>query len=132
MMSPESRTIKAPASLLSKLLRWLLAGIRSLCLILLLGLATLAIYYNLPWDWMRLALALVFLTFGIWALWYSRTWRAISIFAALFLGVLVWFSSIKPSHERPWRPEVAVMPRAFINGDRVHHRCAELRIPQPG
>jgi Domain of unknown function (DUF4105) len=104
---------------MSKLLRWLLAGIRSLCLILLLGSATLAIYYNLPWDWMRLALALVFLTFGIWALWYSRTWRAISIFAGLFLGVLVWFSSIKPSHERPWRPEVAVMPRAFIDGDRV-------------
>jgi hypothetical protein len=24
-----------------------------------------------------------------------------------------------PSHHRPWRPEVAVMPRAIINGDRV-------------
>jgi hypothetical protein len=117
--SPESRTIKAPASLLFKLLRWLLAGIKTLCLILLLVWGTLAIYYNLPWDWMRLALALVFLMFGIWALWYSRTWRAISIFAGLFLGVLIWFSSIKPSQERRWRPEVAVMPRAFIDGDRV-------------
>jgi hypothetical protein len=117
--SPESRTIKAPASLLFRLLRWLLVGIKSLCLILLLGWATLAIYYNLPWGWLRLALALVFLTFGIWALWYSRTRWAIAVFAALFLGVLVWFSSIKPSHDRPWRPEVAVMPRTFIDGDRV-------------
>jgi hypothetical protein len=58
---------------MSKLLRWLLAGIRSLCLILLLAWATLAIYYsNLPWAWARLVLALVFLTFGIWALWFSR------------------------------------------------------------
>jgi Domain of unknown function (DUF4105) len=117
---PESRHTKALARRLSKLLGWLLAGIRSLCLILLLGWVTLAIYYsNLPWGWLRLALALVFLTFGIWALWYSRRPLALAIFTALFLGVVVWFSSIKPSHDRPWRPEVAVMPRAFIDGDRV-------------
>jgi hypothetical protein len=87
---------------------------------LLLGWGTLAIYYsNLPWRWLRLVLALAFLTFGIWALWYSRKPRMIALFAALFLGVLVWFSTIKPSHDRPWRPEVAVMPRAFIDGDRI-------------
>ena len=104
---------------LSKPLRWLLAGIKALCLILLLGWASLAIYYNLPWHWLRLALALAFFIFGVWALWYSRRPRAIGVFAALFLGVLVWFISIKPSHDRPWRPEVAVMPRAIIDGDRV-------------
>src|SRR5215467_14468229 len=104
---------------LSKLLRWLLAGIKSLCLILLLAWGTLAIYYNLPWAWARLGLAVVFFIFGIWALWYSRTRRVIAVFAALFLGVVAWFSSIKPSHDRPWRPEVAVMPRAFIDDDRV-------------
>src|SRR5262245_3154954 len=115
----KSPPIKTQAARLAKPLRWLLTGIKSLFLSLLLGWASLAIYYNLPWDWLRLALALAFLIFGIWALWYSRTWRAIAIFAALYLGVVVWFSSIKPSHDRPWRPEVAVMPRAFIDGDRV-------------
>jgi hypothetical protein len=120
MTFPESRHLKAPAGRLPKLLGWFLAGIRSLCLILLLGWGTLAIYYsNLPWTWLRLALALFFLTFGIWILWYSRTPRTITAFAALFLAVLVWFSSIKPSHDRPWRPEVAVMPRAIMDGDRV-------------
>src|SRR5499426_4491149 len=104
---------------MSKLLRWLLGGIRTLCLILLLAWGTLAIYYNLPWAWARLALAVVFFIFGIWVLWYSRTRRVIAVFAALFLGVVAWFSSIKPSHDRPWRPEVAVMPRAFIDDDRV-------------
>src|SRR5262245_5955113 len=102
-----------------KVFRWLLAGIRTLCLIFVLGWGTLAMYYNLPWEGWQLAVALLFVLSGIWALWYSRTWRAITIFAALFLGVVVWFSSIKPSHDRPWRPEVAVMPRAFIDGDRV-------------
>jgi hypothetical protein len=38
----------------------------------------------------------------------------------LFLGVVAWWLSISPSLDRPWRPEVAVMPRATIDGDRVH------------
>jgi hypothetical protein len=38
----------------------------------------------------------------------------------LFLGVVAWWLSISPSHDRPWRPEVGVMPRATIDGDRVH------------
>ena len=39
--------------------------------------------------------------------------------ATLFLGVVAWWLAIPPSHDRPWRPEVAVMPRAIIDGDRV-------------
>src|SRR5262249_53594619 len=110
---------------MSKLLRWLLAGIRTLCLILLLAWGTLAIYYNLPWAWARLALAVVFFIFGIWALWYSRTRQVIAVFAALFLGVVAWFSSIKPSHDRPWRPEVAVVAPALLHDDRG--RVARVR-----
>jgi hypothetical protein len=37
----------------------------------------------------------------------------------VFLGVLIWWALIPPSHDRNWRPEVSVMPRAFIDGDRV-------------
>ncbi|MGN6750487.1 MAG: Lnb N-terminal periplasmic domain-containing protein [Xanthobacteraceae bacterium] len=37
----------------------------------------------------------------------------------LFLGVVAWWLSISPSHDRPWRPEVAVMPQATVDGDRV-------------
>jgi hypothetical protein len=39
--------------------------------------------------------------------------------AVLFLGVVAWWLAIPPSHDRPWRPEVAVMPRAYVEGDRV-------------
>ena len=119
MTLSESRPRK-PLATLTRLLRWLLVGIRSLCLILVLAWATLAIYYsNLPWAWARQALAVAFLIFGIWALGFRRTLGAKAVFAALFLGVVVWFSTIQPSHDRPWRPEVAVMPRAFIDGDRI-------------
>jgi hypothetical protein len=37
----------------------------------------------------------------------------------LFLGVAAWWISIPPSHDREWRTDVVVMPRAFIDGDRV-------------
>src|SRR5258705_9866241 len=68
---------------------------------------------------MRLGLAGAFAAFAIWALWLSRQRRMSVAFIVLFLGVVVWWSSISPSHHRPWRPEVAVMPRAVIDGDRV-------------
>jgi hypothetical protein len=41
------------------------------------------------------------------------------VFVLLFAGVVAWSASIPPSRHRPWRPEVAVMPRATIDGDRV-------------
>ncbi|MBO0718317.1 MAG: DUF4105 domain-containing protein, partial [Rhizobiales bacterium] len=55
-----------------------------------------------------------------WLLFLGRDRRAFVAFVVLFLGVVAWFLSISPSHDRPWRPEVAVMARATIDGDRVH------------
>ena len=87
---------------------------------LLTAWASLAIYYsNLPWPGLRLALAVAFAGFAAWAFWPSRRRRMRVALAVLFLGVVVWWIAIQPSHDRPWRPEVAVMPRAFIDGDRV-------------
>jgi hypothetical protein len=101
-------------------LRWLFVALAFLLRVLLVAWATLAIYYsNLPWAWPRLVLAVAFLVFSIWALWLSRMRRAPLAFAALFLGVVAWFVSIAPSHDREWRPDVAVMPRAIIDGDHV-------------
>ncbi len=118
--STEPRPNKRLTSWLVKPLRWLLIGLAFLFRFLLLAWATLAIYWsNLPWAWLRLALALAFLAFGIYALWLKRGVRMFLAFAGLFLIVYVWYLFIPPSHNRPWRPEVAVMPRMFIDGDRV-------------
>jgi len=95
-------------------------GLGHVCGALLMGWATLAIYFsNLPWPWLRLALAIAFAAFGIWALWVTRRPRMPWVFAALFLAVCAWWATILPSHDRPWRPEVAVMPHAVVDGDRV-------------
>ena len=107
--------------LLPRSLGWLIAGIWFLCRALLIAWATLAIYYsNLPWARVRLGLAIAFAAFAISGLWLSRRRHMSAAVAVLFLGVLLWWLSIAPSHHRVWRPEVAVMPRAMINGDRVH------------
>jgi hypothetical protein len=118
--------LRSKGGILSRLWRWLLTGLRSLLFLLLILWATLSIYYsNLPWPALRLGLAVAFAAFAVWALWLSR-WRYARAAAALvFLGVVAWWLSISPSHDRPWRPDVAVMPRATIDGDRV--RIAGVR-----
>lgn len=105
---------------LSSFLGWLIRGIWFLCRALLVAWATLAIYYsNLPWAGLRLALGAAFAAYAIWTLWLSRQRRMFVVFIVLFLGVVAWWISIPPSHDREWRPEVAVMPRAIIDGDTV-------------
>src|SRR5690348_8233306 len=101
-------------------LRWLAAGGGFLVRVVLLTWASLAIFYsNLPWPELRLTLALGFAGFAAWVFWLSRRWHTQVVLAVLFLGVVVWWITIQPSHDRSWRPEVAVMPRAFVDGDRV-------------
>jgi Domain of unknown function (DUF4105) len=102
------------------LLRRLIAGIKLLLLILVIAWTTLAIYFsNLPWPALRLALAVAFAAFAIWAFWLSRRRRMPAVAIALVLGVFAWWLTIAPTGNRNWRPEVAVMPRAFIDGDHV-------------
>jgi len=107
-------------SFLSRLLGWLITGIWSLVRILLIAWGTLAIYYsNLPWASLRLALAGAFAAFAVWACWLTARRAMPAVFFLVFAGVVAWWVSISPSHDRPWRPEVAVMPRAIIDGDQV-------------
>jgi hypothetical protein len=99
----------------------LLKGAKFLVLALVLAWASLAIYFSpLPWAGLRIGVAVAFAAFGIWALWLTRRPRMRWVFAALYLAVLVGWSFVKPSNDREWRPDVAVMPRAIIDGDRVH------------
>jgi hypothetical protein len=89
---------------------WLIAVTWFLCRAALIAWATLVIYYSdLPSVGLRLGLAGAF---AVWALWLSRQRRTSVIAIVLFLGVVVWWFTIRPSHDRHWRPEVAVMPRS--------------------
>jgi hypothetical protein len=102
------------------MLRWLGIAVRSTLWALVIAWGAFAIYFsNLPWLWMRLALDVAFITFSIWALHIAHTRRSVLAFIAVFAGLLLWWGTIQPSLDRKWRPEVGVMPRALIDGDRV-------------
>src|SRR5262252_7544774 len=105
---------------MATLLSWLIAGIKLVVQIVVITWTTLAIYFsNLPWPALRLGLAVALAAFAIWAFWLSRRRRMPAVAIALVLGVVAWWLTIAPSGDRNWRPEVAVMPRAFIEGDYV-------------
>src|SRR5262249_35214199 len=119
-MVSKSEPLSSNRSFLSRSLGWLIAGIWLVCQVVLIAWGTLAIYYsNLPWAALRLTLAAAFAAFAVWACWVSPRRGMSAVFLGLFFVVVVWWISIPPSHDRPWRPEVAVMPRAIIDGDRV-------------
>jgi hypothetical protein len=120
MKIDDSRPARRRGSWLRKPLAWLLATGWFLLSIGLIGWATLAIWFSpLPGSLLRLALAFAFFAFGAWALWAPRTARRLAAFAVVYAVILVAWSTIEPSHDREWQPEVAVMPRVSIDGDRV-------------
>ncbi len=74
-------------------------------------------------DLLRLALVIGFSLVAagaLIALFVRRwRWRAIGAYGVLCAGLVVLWSSIEPTNDRDWQPEVAVLPSATIEGDRV-------------
>jgi len=115
---------KPPATLFRRIVR--LAGMVFVELFLL-GMAAwgvLALYY---FDHKSLALrtglAVVFALVSLLALvgfalppW---RWRALAVYLMLFAALVTWWESLAPSNDRDWQPDVAVLPYATIDGDRV-------------
>jgi len=52
---------------------------------------------------------------------FVRRWRrqAIGVLAVLWAALIVLWTSIEPTNERDWQPDVAVLPYADITGDQV-------------
>jgi hypothetical protein len=116
----DAGALRPSRGIASRVFGWLAKAIWMLCQVLLITWCALAIYYsNLPWSVLRLGAAVCFAAVAIWVVWISRLPRKSLIFFALCLGVIVWWILIPPSHDRPWRPDVAVMPRVVVDGDRV-------------
>jgi hypothetical protein len=90
------------------------------CLLVMAGWATVAILYsNLP-DFLRPWIAALF---GIGSLivliGMHRNRMARWGFLAAFAVVLTWWLLMPPSNNRNWQPDVAVLPWADIQGNKV-------------
>jgi hypothetical protein len=66
------------------------------------------------------AAAVVFVFASLVCLFAIRpVWRGFAVFAGLFTALLVWWLSFAPSNQRDWLPDVARLPSAIFDGDRV-------------
>ena len=95
-----------------------------LAILLLTGWGALVLYYLAPGSaGVRRALAWTLVVLGAAAVvaLVARRWRRIAVgaFAVGLVAVLVFWTGAKPSNSRDWQPEVAVLPWAEIEGDRV-------------
>lgn len=90
------------------------------CLLAMAGWATLAILYsNLP-GFLRPWVAGIFGAGSMVAIVGMYRYRhARRGFLAAFAVVLVWWLLMPPSNNRNWQPDVAVLPWAEIQGNRV-------------
>jgi hypothetical protein len=68
-----------------------------------------------------LATVLIVLGLVVLGVLVSRQWRwrAVAVFAGLLVLVAGWWTTIRPSNDRDWQPEVGRLAHATIDGDRV-------------
>jgi hypothetical protein len=100
--------------------------VRLLLGLLFVGLSAwgaLAIYYGGgAGGALRIGLAAGFALCGAGAAAGQGTrWRrrAAGAFLVLFALVLSWWLALEPSNDRDWQPDVAILPYATIEGDRI-------------
>ncbi len=100
---------------------WLVRALVALACVALLGWMTLAISFSpLEPPWMRSGLAALVPLGALLALLLVRPIRRVSwIVAAAFVVVLGAWLTMPPSNQRDWQPDVATLPYAEIQGDRV-------------
>ncbi|MDC8772201.1 Lnb N-terminal periplasmic domain-containing protein [Roseateles albus] len=62
---------------------------------------------------------LLTLTAQLLPAWHRLRWWAVAGFGLLFAAQLYWYFNLQPSNDRDWRPEVAVLPFATVDGNFV-------------
>jgi len=85
---------------------------------------TLALTYLGPKnDILRYILAAVFAVASLGTLialgFHRWRWRIFTAYTLLFVAFLAWYTTIRPSNERNWQTDVAVLPYATINSDLI-------------
>ncbi len=98
--------------------------VASLAIAVVTGWAALVLFYLAPGPvWMRHVLAWIFVVLGLVTLGALLLRRGgsrpvLGFSAAIGLVLIVWVSAT-PSNSRDWQPDVAVLPYAVIDGNRV-------------
>ena len=52
-------------------------------------------------------------------IWLRPLWRALAVWGVGFLAVAIWWSTLQPSNDRDWQPDVAKVAWAEVRGDQM-------------
>lgn len=114
-----------------KIFRIIRLALTGIFLVAFIAWEILAVYFsNLP-EGLRIPAAFAVALFSCGTLLMIRpAGRAWLVFSCSGLILVIWWLSIPPSNYRDWQPDVALLPWAEIDGDRLtlHHiRNCEYR-----
>ena len=111
---------------LPRLTRWIGFALLAVAILLIGVWCSIAIWYRCPGgEAVRGLLAAATLAFAVAVavcLAIPRRWLALALYAASFALFLGWWSTITPTSDRNWGPDVARTVTATIDGDR--HRSS--------
>jgi hypothetical protein len=101
-------------------LRWLGYTTLGVSLLILTLWAAAALLIDARAAWLRRPLVILYLI-AVTSVWFrvKRRWVAAALTLGGFLLVAGWWSTLQPSNNRDWQSDLAVLPYADIDGNKV-------------
>jgi hypothetical protein len=96
-------------------------GLLGLAVVIMTLWGVMAIYYsNLGPGALRIFLCVVFGgAAAVSFIFLPRRGLTFAVFLVVFAGLMWWWSTIRPSNDRLWQKDVAVLPYAVVTGDEI-------------
>ena len=108
---------------LGRLARWIKFALLSIASLLIGVWSSIAIWYRCPaGEPVRGLLAgatLILALIAVASLATSRRWLALGVYAGCFVLFLAWWTTIMPTNDRNWAPDVGRTATATLEGDRL-------------
>jgi hypothetical protein len=91
-----------------------------LILLLLVGWATLALFFDVRSIWLRIPVLIIYLAANVAAIYLRKTfWQCVLASFLCFAVVLAWWVLLKPSNSGDWQADVSQLAYADIDGSHV-------------
>ncbi len=99
---------------------WLGLALVGGVLLLLTIWSAAALYFDVRVSWLRIPILTLFLA-AVATVWIrvKGRWRKMGLTAIAWVLVLAWWFTLQPSHNRNWQRDVALLPYADVEGNKV-------------
>ena len=109
--------------ILRRFVRWIGFALLAIAILLIGVWCSIGIWYRCPGGeavrGLLAAASLAFAVVVVACLATTRRWLALAVYAASFALFLAWWTTITPTNDRNWTPDVARTVTATVDGDRL-------------